>query len=203
MNDEDETADLDAEIAALLADPSMWAEPSADLEDRVAVGIAEERRVVVPFQRRSRQWPGRLAAAALGAAAAAGVVLTVSRNNDHTQQADARVALAGTDLATGVTGLAELTTETSGVRIEFSVPGLPRRDGGEFYEAWLKNCDGTALVPLGTYHELDKAVGWAGVALEDFAVLTVTREAVAAPKDAAQGTSGEIVVSGNLRACPT
>jgi hypothetical protein len=202
MNDEDETADLDAEIAALLADPSMWVEPGADLEDRVVAGIAEERRVVVPFQRRNRQWPGRVAAAALGAAAAAVVVLTVTRAND-TQQADARVQLAGTELATGVTGRAELISETSGVRIEFSVPGLPRRDGGEFYEAWLKNCDGTALVPLGTYHELDKAVGWAGVALEDFAVLTVTREAVAAPKDADQGTSGEIVVSGSLRPCPT
>jgi hypothetical protein len=201
MSNDDETAGLDSEMAALLADPSMWVEPSADLEDRVAASIADERRVVVPLQRRSRVWPGRLAAAALGAAAAVGVVLVAGRGND-TQQADARVELVGTKLAPGVTGRAELTSVTSGVRVAFSLPGLPRREGDEFYEAWLKNCEGTALVPIGTYHDLADATGWAGVSLDDFPVLTVTREVVAGPKDATQGTSGEIVVSGALRKCP-
>jgi hypothetical protein len=44
MSNDDETAGLDSEIAALLADPSMWVEPSADLEDRVAADIAAEPR---------------------------------------------------------------------------------------------------------------------------------------------------------------
>jgi hypothetical protein len=82
------------------------------------------------------------------------------------------------------------------------VKGLPRREGGDFYEGWLKNCAGTELVPIGTYHELDDATGWAGVSINDFPLLTVTREHVAAPKDAAQGSSGEVVVSGALAACP-
>jgi hypothetical protein len=39
--------------------------------------------------------------------------------------------------------------------------------------------------------------------MDDYPVLTVTREHVAPPKDAAQGSSGEVVVSGALAACPT
>ena len=201
MNDNDENDLLEPDILALLRDPSLWQEPSAQMEDRVVAGIAEDRRVVVPIGRARRAWPGRLAAAAIGAAAAAAVVLiAVPRNND--QQADARVAIAGTPLAPGISGTAGITSETSGVRIQFSVKGLSRRDGGDFYEGWLKNCAGTALVPIGTYYKLDNATGWAGVSIDDFPLLTVTREHLAAPKDAAQGSSGEVVVSGALGACP-
>lgn len=202
MDDNDDNDVLDPEIAALLADPSLWLEPGQPLEDRVVAGITEERRVVVPIGRARRAWPGRLAAAALGAAAAAAVVL-IAVPRDEDSQADARIDIVGTDLAPGVRGNAGITELTSGVRIDFSVKGLPRRDGDEFYQGWLKNCAGTALIPIGTYHELDDATGWAGVSIDDYPVLTVTREQVAPPKDAAQGTSGEIVVSGALTPCPT
>ena len=201
MDDDEENDLLEPDILALLRDTSLWQEPSAELEDRVVAGITDERRVVVPIGRARRAWPGRLTAAALGAAAAAaGVVIAVPRNEG--QQADANISIAGTQLAPGISGTAGITSETSGVRIEFSVKGLPRRDGGDFYEGWLKNCAGTELVPIGTYHELDDATGWAGVSIDDFPLLTVTREHVAAPKDAAQGSSGEVVVSGALGACP-
>jgi hypothetical protein len=201
MDDNEENDLLEPDILALLRDTSLWQEPSADLEDRVVAGIADERRVVVPIGRARRAWPGRLTAAAIGAAAAAAVVLIAVPRNEG-QQADASVAIAGTQLAPGISGTAGITSETSGVRIQFSVKGLPRRDGGDFYEGWLKNCAGTELVPIGTYHELDNATGWAGVSIKDFPLLTVTREHVAAPKDAAQGSSGEVVVSGALGACP-
>lgn len=201
MDDNEENDLLEPDILALLRDTSMWQEPSADLEDRVAAGIADERRVVVPIGRDRRAWPGWLTAAAIGAAAAAAVVLIAVPRNEN-QQADASVAIAGTQLAPGISGTAGITSETSGVRIQFSVKGLPRRDGGDFYEGWLKNCAGTELVPIGTYHELDNATGWAGVSINEFPLLTVTREHVAAPKDAAQGSSGEVVVSGALGACP-
>ena len=201
MDDEDPDGRLDPEIVALLRDPSLWEQPSAHLEDRVAAGIADERRVVVPFARPRRTWPGRFVAAAAGAAAAALIVLVAVPRNDQ-QKADARVDITGSDLAQGVSGRADITTISSGVRIEFSVKGLPRRDGSEFYEGWLKNCDGTSLVPIGTYHDLDDATGWAGVDVADYPRLTVTREAAAGPKDPAQGSSGEVVVSGSLGACP-
>src|SRR3954452_9112652 len=100
MDSDDDGAMLDPEIVALLRDQSLWDEPSAELEDRVVSGIADERRVVVPMKRRN-PWPGRLAAAAVGAAAAAAVVLVVTREDQH---ADASVAVTGTDLAPGVKG---------------------------------------------------------------------------------------------------
>jgi Anti-sigma-K factor rskA len=202
MDENEENDLLDPEIVALLRDPSLWQEPSDGLEDRIVADIAEERRVVVPIGRPRRAWPGRLVAAAVGAAAAAAIVLiAVPRNDD--QQADASIDIAGTDLAPGISGNADITTLQSGVRIEFSVEGLPRRDGDDFYQGWLKNCAGTLLVPIGTYHDLDDATGWAGVSIDDYPLLTVTREHVAPPKDATQGSSGEIVVSGALSACPS
>jgi hypothetical protein len=201
MDENDENDLLDPDIVALLRDPSLWQEPSAGLEDRIVADIAEERRVVVPIGRARRAWPGRLVAAAVGAAAAAAIVL-IAMPRDDDQQADARIDIVGTDLAPGITGNADITSLQSGVRIDFSVTGLPRRDGNDFYQGWLKNCAGTLLVPIGTYHELDDATGWAGVSVDDYPVLTVTRETVAAPKDAAQGSSGEVVVSGALADCP-
>ena len=201
MEDDDDNDAFDAELIALLSDPTLWDEPSDILEDRVVAGIAEERRILVPMVRRRRAWPGWIAAAAVGAAAAAAVVLIVAPR-DSEQKADARVDVVGTELAPTVSGRADITKLTSGFRIRFSVEGLPRREGDEFYEGWLKNCDGTGLVPIGTFHELDDATGWAGVSIDEFPLLTVTRETVAAPKDAAQGSSGEVVASAQLAACP-
>ena len=201
MDENEENDLLDPDIVALLDDPSLWQEPSDGLEDRIVADIGEERRVVVPIGRGRRAWPGRLVAAAVGAAAAAAIVLiAVPRDDD--QQADASIDIVGTDLAPGITGSADITSLQSGVRIDFSVEGLPRRDGNDFYQGWLKNCAGDLLVPIGTFHELDDATGWAGVSVDDFPVLTVTREQIAPPKDAAQGSSGEVVVSGALAACP-
>lgn len=57
-------------------------------------------------------------------------------------------------------------------------------------------------MPGGSFHELDDAVAWAGVSPADYRVITVTREAVAPPKDAAQGTSGEVVAKGAIEECP-
>lgn len=200
MDSVDDDGTLDPEIVALLGDPSLWEEPSADLENRVVADIAAERRVVVPLRSPRRRWPGQLVAAAVGAAAAALIVVAV-RDNDS-RRADAEVALGGSDLAPGVAGKAEITSLSSGIRIDLAVPGLPRRDGEEFYQGWLKNCAGDALVPIGTFHDLSEATGWAGVSSADFPLLTITREVVAPPKDAAQGSSGEVVVSGNIAACP-
>lgn len=191
-----------------LWEESLWIDPNPDLEQRIVATIAAERRVVVPFaaplQRRHSPWPGRLVAALIGAAAAAAIVVAArpSTNSGEAQRADVVVAMLGTELAPTVVGAAELTVERSGVRVYLTVPGLARRDGDQFYEGWLKNCAGTKLVPIGTFHELDDAAGWAGVALAEYPILTITREVAAAPKDAAQGSSGEVVVSGKLAECP-
>ena len=142
-----------------------------------------------------------IGSAVLGAAAAALVAVVAVRIGDDTSstRSAAEIELVGTDLLPGAAGRADITTTPSGVRIQLDVPGLPRRDGTEFYEAWLKNDDATGLIPIGTFHSGDDVTLWAGVAIEDYPILTVTRETVAAPKDIAQGSSGEVVVSGRLK----
>ena len=50
---------------------------------------------------------------------------------------------------------------------------------------------------------IDDAIGWAGVGLDEFPVLTVTAESVAGPQDALQGSSGDVVLKAQVGpACP-
>jgi len=204
--------DLINEFATLLAHPSLWVEPSPDLEERVVAAIrgeSNEARAAAESSgwyryarpSRVRRWSTLVGAIAVGAAAAVAITLLATR--DTTPSPDSTVALAGTDLASGLVGTAELTAVPSGVQIYLRLPGLPRRDGGEFYQVWLRDCSGTQLVPAGSFHDLDDVIAWAGVAPADFPILTVTKEVVAPPTDAAQGSSGEVVAKGASAHCPT
>jgi hypothetical protein len=102
-----------------------------------------------------------------------------------------RVALGATPLAPAASGEASLVKTSSGWRIELDVKGLPRLDGGRFYEAWLRNPAGV-LVPAGTFNESRKVTLWAGVSPAEYPTLTVTRER--ANRD--QASSGERVLIG-------
>jgi len=104
-----------------------------------------------------------------------------------------QLSLAPTALARGASGDATLTKTSSGWRIELDATGLPRRDGGRFYEAWLRNATGT-LVPIGTFNEGEDVVLWAGVSPKEFPTLTVTRENA----DDDQGSSGEKILVGTV-----
>jgi hypothetical protein len=211
-------AELD-ELNALLADPSLWDEPSADLGDRVVAAIGADlaatspvptpepsvhpRNTSVPSEpsdnvvsigrqssRTGRRWMQPFLA---GAAVAAAVALGVVALNRRTDDGSATVlALAGTELApAGVSGTARITETESGLRIELDATGLPRREGRQFYQAWLKGEAG--LVPIGTFHTGDNVVLWAGVSLADFPTLTVTLEEVGE-----QESSGQKVLVGNV-----
>jgi hypothetical protein len=81
----------------------------------------------------------------------------------------------------------------SGWRIELDASGLPRLADGVFYQAWLRNEEGT-LVPIGTFNEGEDVVLWAGVSPLLFPTLTVTREAA----DNDQGSSGDRVLVGTV-----
>ncbi len=197
-----------SEIEALLADESLWVQPDASLEQRVVEAITGE---ALPAGAQTRDYftyrrPARrrslLTGFVAGAAAAAAVVAVVTiAGRDDASQPDFATRLEGTELAAGFTGPANATITPTGVYIAVAVPGLPRRDGGEFYEMWLRSCDGSLLVPAGTFHDLDDAVGWAGVDPAQFPILTVTREQAAAPGSADQGSSGEVVLRGQLAPC--
>ena len=208
--DDGERAELDA-VRALLVDPSLWDEPSADLGDRVVAAIDAERGssavplapspTLVPLAPQVRVRTGnvrdirdarrsRVLTFLAGAAAAAVVAVAISVVPRGSSGGD-RIALAGTELAPGSSGSARILKRESGLRIELNAAGLPRRDGRLFYQAWLKGAGG--LVPVGTFHTGDHVVLWAGVALEDFPTITVTQEEVGD-----QASSGLLVLVGTL-----
>ena len=207
-----------------LAEPPPSLVTAATAPTASTAGGATAPVVDISTARRSRRrtaW-SLVGAAVAGAAAAALITgAVVSRNDNPTTAEPApatasaggspadgaqnaeRVSLTGTPLAPGVSGSAQLTAHPSGVEIAVDLPGLPARTGGDFYQLWVKNCDGSLLVPAGSFHDLTDAIGWVGVSMTDFPVLTITQESAAPGKDAAQGSSGLIVASGTLGSCPS
>ena len=208
-----------AELAAL-ADGSLAPDRRAALEARVAASselaeqLAEQQRAVAlarsavdgveaPTALRARieaQRPaGRVRAprrlVPIGAAATAVLALVlglaVFRSDSSAERFHA--ALAPTNLLPGAAGSATLTKTTSGWRIELDATGLPRLEGGRFYQAWLRNAAGV-LAPIGTFNEGQDVTLWAGVSPRDFPTLTVTREQA----DGDQASSGERVLVGTV-----
>ena len=247
--DAGDRAELD-ELSALLADPSLWAEPPAELEDTVVALIAAEaaaspsagdrqagpsldnQRSSLDNQRspfvdrtgptdrindvpaappaasqapidlasarraKERRTGGRrftrpaflIAAAAAVVAVALSAVLLL---RDSPAQRRFDVALSATELAPGASGSAVMLKTDSGWEIKLDATGLPRLDGGRFYQAWLRNAGGV-LVPIGTFNEGTDVTLWAGVSPQDFATMTITQEAA----DGVQDSSGQRVLVG-------
>jgi len=207
-------ADLD-DLNALLADPALWDDPAGDLRERVVLAVEAEVGAsaappvavvatadsAAPGRRstpRKKRWAAWLGPGLIGAAAAGLIAFAVTRSTDDGSQraSDGTIELHGTDLLPQVSGKAEVTSLQSGLWIQFDVPGMPRREGDDFYQAWLRSADGKLLVPIGSFHEGDHVSLWAGVSIEDFPILTVTKETAAAPDSPDQGSSGEVVVRG-------
>ena len=147
----------------------------ADIEARRRVGRARTARPVV--------------VAAAAAAAVAAVAIGIATLGGESSAEQLHAALASTELAPGAGGEATLTRTASGWRVELDTTGLPRLDGGRFYQAWLRNADGV-LVPIGSFNEGRKVTLWAGVSPRDFPLVSVTRERA----DGDQGSSGERVL---------
>jgi hypothetical protein len=217
---QNQSADRDVAELAALADGSIAPERRAALEARVAGSseladrLAEQERAVrfarsaaaeteapatlrahVQAQRRARRTPtpGRLGLIGAAATAVLAVAIGVGVLRSGPSHERFRAALGPTDLAPSASGEATLTKTSSGWRIELGATGLPRLDGGRFYEAWLRNPKGV-LVPIGTFNEGRKVTLWAGVSPKDFSILTVTREQA----DGEQASSGEKVLVGTV-----
>ena len=196
-----EQADLD-ELRALLAEPSVWAEPGPGLEDNVTAAVARaaaaaraDRNGSVPARaaRRRRGRRPRVVAAVAGLAAAIAAVAiavpVILGGGSHPTQYQA--ALAGTALAPAATGQVTLTQTQSGWQITLHGRGLPRLDNGYYYEAWLKNRAGI-LVPIGTFNQPDNVTLWAGVPPTQFPTITITRQRA----DGKPASSGQRVLIG-------
>jgi hypothetical protein len=143
--------------------------------------------------------------ALIGAAAAALVAVALWQRHDDTTVADGPrgtpVQLNGTDLAPDANGKAGVRQLPSGWAIDIQIPTLPFRDGTEFYQVWVRDCAKQFIVPAGSFHDLKQVVAWTGVSLEDFPLITVTKETLA-PNGPDQASSGQVVASGLYHACP-
>jgi hypothetical protein len=217
-----EPDDGDQEIAELaaLADGSTTPERRAALEARVAKSaelaelLAEQQRAVTLAQsaaadvgapaglraridaqqaaRRSRMPRGLVLASAVATVAVVAAIGVIALRSSSSAQ-HFTAALGPTPLQPDASGQASLTKTSAGWRIILETRGLPRRDGGRFYEAWLRNTAGV-LVPIGTFNEGPKVTLWAGVSPQDFTTLTVTRERA----DGNQASSGDKVLVGKV-----
>ena len=196
----------------MLADEALWAEPPDGLADGIVAAIAAEaataararraaapgaaphrpsrrhRHVTRPIAAPGASVPCLGAAAAVVALAVAGVLVGTRGGGDTGTD----VALAA-DTIPGAAGTANFRQTDSGWRIELDATGLPRRDDGQFYEAWLRNADGV-LVSIGTFNEGTDVVLWAGVRPSEFSTMTVTEEEA----DGDPSSSGVRVLVGTI-----
>jgi hypothetical protein len=191
-----ERADLDA-LRALLAEPSVWAEPGPGLENDVTAAVARAAAGRSVPARGTRSRPGRrprviAAFAGLAAAAAAIIAAGVAVSlGGGTHPVQFQAALAGTSLAPAATGQVTLTQTQAGWRITLQGHGLPRLDNGYYYEAWLKNPAGV-LVPVGTFNQPSGVTLWAGVPPTQYPTVTITRQRA----DGDPASSGQRVLVG-------
>jgi hypothetical protein len=182
-------------MGAIAAATSATSAPATSAPATSAPGAPTSRAM----QRAQQRWRRRLPYALLGAAAAVllaiGLGIGLTRHQGPATQFTA--ALTGTALAPSASGSATMTKTASGWRIEVQASGLPRRDNGEFYEAWLKNAAGD-LVPIGTFNEGTDVTLWAGVPPGDFPTMTVTKQVVGAGPQ----SSKQVVLAGPVKPAP-
>jgi hypothetical protein len=212
----DDRAALSA-LRAELGSPSIWEEPGAGLEDLVVAAVVREagahapapsrtqdqparRRAVAPaglrslLARLSSRRPALSVAMAVAVAAVVAAVVFAANQGDSAPEQEFAMVVLGTSLAPRAHGSATLTKMSSGWQIKLSATGLSRRDGRDFYEAWLKNPAGT-LVPVGTFNDARQVTLWSGVPVTKFRALTVTQQVA----NGNPASSGRRVLTGKIR----
>jgi len=181
-------------LGVILGDAAVWSEPDQTVEDRIVASVAAAR----PSGARPARWTGGvrrwLAPVAVGVAAAIVVLVAGSVvDRDDSRRGDGvDVALAASDLAPGAAAVATVTDTPLGTRIDLDVRGLAPAGADEYYELWLWDADGDA-VSAGSFH-LRGGTGsielWAGVGLDDYPRITVTRQR----EGAGTAPSGDVVL---------
>jgi len=180
-----ERAEID-KLREVLADPAVWVEPRADMQERIVAAIADSGT-----QRRPRAM-FRYAIVSSVAAVVLAVGLVIGLNAvQENKSLQYSASLRGTELAPRASGEVTLTKTASGWKIQLHASGLPRRGNGEYYEAWLKNDEGV-LVPVGTFNQPDEVILWAGVPPTSHPTFTITRQLA----NGDPASTGQVVLSG-------
>jgi len=151
-----------------LADPSIWEEPSRQLEDQVVA-------LITGNQGGSAAQPGWLQRWVRPLAAAAAVVVAVGLYGViRTPGPDWEVAMPGTDLAPLATSTVAGWNTDAGTRLLVAVEGLDPAPAGYVYELWLSQ--GPLHISAGTFSASGEIELWSGVTRADFPRLWVTLE---------------------------
>ena len=189
-------------FAGVLRSDAVWAQPPEGLGEAIvshvraaAVQASPESSALHGARTIRRRWVRpALAAAAIAAAFAAGLV--VANPDDDDVSAIADVDLAGTDLAPDASATGDVVDRGAGYAIRLVMAGLPPAPEGEYYEGWLRADDGE-MVSVGTFHMRSgdsPVVLWSGVRIAEYNTLVVTEET----ERSGQEASDRVVLEGLL-----
>ncbi len=193
---------LGADVRTLLADASTWVEPGPDLGERVVAAVASEATSPIPAADAAGPARWRSVRPALVGAAAAVVLLfaavvVFSALGGSDADRPLAVELVPTGLVAGAAGDIEVSSTPSGLRIDLDAVGLPRRDAGAYYEGWVV-ADAGEWIPVGTFHQGEGVVLWAGLDLDRVREFTITLEVAPTGTEADHGSSGEVVLKADV-----
>ena len=139
---------------------------------------------------------GRFRSALLGAVAALvlvlGGIVGLSILDDPGQQVAFAADMVPTGLIDDVAAAIEVSSDDTGVLIDLSAAGLPRRPDGQYYQGWLELSDGD-LVPCGSFRQGGEIPMTAGVDRDDVVAMTITVEEIVAAQSAEQASSEQVV----------
>jgi hypothetical protein len=164
-----------------LDDPTIWEEPSPELEDRIVALIAGTPSRAVKPRRRQRWLSPTVAAAAIALLAG---IYAIARPPTP----DWEVVMPGTELSPLATSTVAGWNTGSGTRMVLSVEGLEPAPDGFVYEFWLS--EGPVHISAGTFKAGGEIDVWSGVTRADFPRLWVTLE----PLDDDESPSGQTVL---------
>jgi len=156
-------------IREVLAGEATWTEPPTHVVGGVLAAVVAGGQA--DTDRRSPDRPARwpIVAAAVGSAAAL-LALLVSTLGVLDNGRETLLAMTGTELQVGASGVAAVRPTGSGWWIRLELTGLAPAPEGSYYEGWVWSDDGEG-VSIGTFHLRsgdDPVILWSGVDMEDY-----------------------------------